>query len=173
MYLKAFLFVCSALFSIGMLSELFSIFELCLKNRPKKLRTNKKSSNYNEVASSEIDAEGLISENSMLYNFSDDSFKLASRSSQNLLEISELIIQSDETLNLIKSENSLASSLCVDSSSKYTPKINENHELSQKFMTIGYESNINVIKYHPFDFQSGSSSKFNQTPNLSVDLNSK
>jgi len=158
--------VCLVLFSIGALSELVSIVELCLKNRSKQTRNRNLKSQDDDVEN-----EHFLSENSVLYNFSDDSIKMASRSNQNFTDA--LLVKenehegnhhdqsSDECLNLIRNESH--SSLCFDS-------LNKSLLSNDALMAVGYESNINVIKYHPFDYQIG---KFNENPHLSIMLYSK
>ena len=164
--------MCLILFSIGALSELVSIVELCLKNRSKQTRNRNQNLNQND----DVEKEHFLSENSVLYNFSDDSIKLASRSNQNFTDA--LLVKekehegdhhhhhnhdqsSDECLNLIKNESH--SSLCFDS-------LNKSLLSNDALMAVGYESNINVIKYHPFDYQIG---KFSENPHLSIMLYSK
>jgi hypothetical protein len=165
--------VCLVLFSIGALSELVSIVELCLKNRSKQTRNRNKNLNQDD----DVEKEHFLSKNSVLYNFSDDSIKMASRSNQNFTDA--LLVKekehggnhhhhdqsSDECLNLIKTESH--SSLCFDSLNK---SLLSNGGVNDALMAIGYESNINVIKYHPFDYQSG---KFNENTHLSIMLYSK
>ena len=161
--------MCLVLFFIGALSELVSIVELCLKNRSKQTRNRNLKSQDDDVEN-----EHFLSENSVLYNFSDDSIKMASRSNQNFTDA--LLVKekehegnhhhhhdqsSDECLNLIRNESH--SSLCFDS-------LNKSLLSNDALMAVGYESNINVIKYHPFDYQIG---KFNENPHLSIMLYSK
>ena len=143
---------------------------MCLKNRSKQARNKSFKLGDNEN-------EQFASENSILYNFSDDSIKMASRSSQNFSDTlvkkekekeheNERSIQSsDECLNLIRNESH--SSLCFESLNK---SLILSNRVDEGLMAVGYESNINVIKYHPFDFQTG---KFNENPQLSIMLYSK
>ena len=140
---------------------------MCLKNRSKQTRNRNLKSQDDDVEN-----EHFFSENSVLYNFSDDSIKMASRSTQNFTDA--LLVKekehdgnhhhdqsSDECLNLIRNESH--SSLCFDS-------LNKSLLSNDALMAVGYESNINVIKYHPFDYQIR---KFNENPHLSIMLYSK
>ena len=134
---------------------------MCLKNRSKQKRETNINLDDNEN-------ELFASENSILFNFSDDSIKIASRLSQNFsntLVKKENEQSSDECLNLIRSESQ--SSMCFESLNK---SILMSNGVEESLMAVGYESNINVIKYHPFDFQIG---KFNENPQLSMILYSK
>ena len=142
------MFVCFVLILVGVLSELVSIFELFLKKRNKYQIRNNFLRTENEA-----EKEVFLSESSILYNYSDESIKMGVRPNQK-----------DRSVKNKKDENSYKSSdeclhLIKDDSSFFEAPLDIQNQsfnimddgVDDGLMSVGYETNINVIKYHPFD----------------------